>query len=29
MTRITAPGARDPVLIKKLDAVAGRMLGRT
>jgi 5'-methylthioadenosine phosphorylase len=24
---ITAPGARDPELIKKLDAVAGRVLG--
>jgi 5'-methylthioadenosine phosphorylase len=25
---ITAPDARDPKLIKKLDAVAGRVLGR-
>jgi 5'-methylthioadenosine phosphorylase len=25
---ITAPEARDPELIKKLDAVAGRVLGR-
>ena len=25
---ITAPEARDPVLLKKLDAVAGRVLGR-
>jgi 5'-methylthioadenosine phosphorylase len=25
---ITAPEARDPVLIKKLDAVAGRVLGK-
>ena len=25
---ITAPGARDPVLLKKLDAVAGRVLGK-
>jgi 5'-methylthioadenosine phosphorylase len=25
---ITAPEARDPALIKKLDAVAGRVLGR-
>jgi 5'-methylthioadenosine phosphorylase len=26
---ITAPDARDPALLKKLDAVAGRVLGRT
>ena len=26
---ITAPEARDPVLIRKLDAVAGRVLGKT
>ncbi len=26
---ITAPDARDPVLLKKLDAVAGRVLGRS
>jgi 5'-methylthioadenosine phosphorylase len=25
---ITAPEARDPALIKKLDAVAGRVLGK-
>ena len=25
---ITAPEARDPELVKKLDAVAGRVLGR-
>jgi 5'-methylthioadenosine phosphorylase len=25
---ITAPEARDPALLKKLDAVAGRVLGR-
>jgi len=25
---ITAPEARDPELLKKLDAVAGRVLGR-
>jgi len=25
---ITAPEARDPALMKKLDAVAGRVLGR-
>jgi 5'-methylthioadenosine phosphorylase len=26
---ITAPEARDPELVRKLDAVAGRVLGRT
>jgi len=26
---ITAPDARDPALLKKLDAVAGRVLART
>jgi 5'-methylthioadenosine phosphorylase len=25
---ITAPAARDPAMIQKLDAVAGRVLGR-
>jgi hypothetical protein len=25
---ITAPKARDPKLLKKLDAVAGRLLGK-
>ena len=25
---LTAPGAADPNLVKKLDAVAGRVLGR-